>query len=385
MSSRITIKPSRGVSLAGLVAVTVGLILVIVGGITWGLISQQLASERITVSEDAAFFANKKVNDPLSAYAQADVIRKHSLDATGGRTYAEIPREDPVRDTAMNASFLRASLFTSVVSFGLAAFAIAVGIVFILVGWAVRRLAGGPPVIVETQSTGPIIVETPYSTTAREDEEPYEPVMAVEPVPAPPAPQTPPVRREPVPTGPIPVLAVNGTDAAASAQRAVDAMSEGSKTSQIPGSPASRARAAAVDSSAVSAASAASPVDEGAVASDKSSAANTEAATQEQTPEPALQISRSERLISESRARSESDAHKNGMTGTIPIVGAAPEQDKTPTAQDSQDTNQTSGSKKKRRGKPQTSQATPVSPSDAAEPEPTTGAIGWQSPQDRLK
>jgi hypothetical protein len=40
----------------------------------------------------------------------------------------------------MTASFLRASLFTSVVSFGVAAFAFGVGIVLILVGWALHRI-----------------------------------------------------------------------------------------------------------------------------------------------------------------------------------------------------------------------------------------------------
>jgi hypothetical protein len=44
----------------------------------------------------------------------------------------------------MNASFLRASLFTSVVAFGVAVMAIGVGIVFILLGVAVMNLAAKP-------------------------------------------------------------------------------------------------------------------------------------------------------------------------------------------------------------------------------------------------
>ena len=40
----------------------------------------------------------------------------------------------------MNGSFLRASLFTSVVSFGIAAMAMGLGIVFVLVGVALRVL-----------------------------------------------------------------------------------------------------------------------------------------------------------------------------------------------------------------------------------------------------
>ena len=41
----------------------------------------------------------------------------------------------------MNGSFLRASLFTSVVAFGVAALVVGVGVVFGLIGFALRRLA----------------------------------------------------------------------------------------------------------------------------------------------------------------------------------------------------------------------------------------------------
>jgi hypothetical protein len=46
------------------------------------------------------------------------VIGKHATDIGGGMTYAELPQDDPHRDTVMTASFLQASLFTSVVTFG---------------------------------------------------------------------------------------------------------------------------------------------------------------------------------------------------------------------------------------------------------------------------
>ena len=41
----------------------------------------------------------------------------------------------------MTASFLRASLFTSVVSFGVAAMAAGLGLGFILIGWALLAIA----------------------------------------------------------------------------------------------------------------------------------------------------------------------------------------------------------------------------------------------------
>jgi hypothetical protein len=70
------------------------------------------------------------------------VIDKHALEATGGLRYAELGREDPKRQTAMTASFLQASLFTSVVAFGVAAMAVAVGVLFLLLGLGIRDVAG---------------------------------------------------------------------------------------------------------------------------------------------------------------------------------------------------------------------------------------------------
>jgi hypothetical protein len=59
----------------------------------------------------------------------------------GAGTYAELSPDDPTRNTVMTASFLRASLFTSVVSFGVAAMAGGLGIVLLLIGWALLSLA----------------------------------------------------------------------------------------------------------------------------------------------------------------------------------------------------------------------------------------------------
>jgi hypothetical protein len=85
--------------------------------------------------------AGDEVDGPFSAYCEAMVIDKHALEATGGLRYAELGREDPKRQTAMTASFLQASLFTSVVAFGVAAMAVAVGVLFFLIGLGMRDVA----------------------------------------------------------------------------------------------------------------------------------------------------------------------------------------------------------------------------------------------------
>jgi hypothetical protein len=60
------------------------------------------------------------------------------LEITEGLTYAELDRDDPVRQTAMNSAFLQASLFTSVLAFGVSAMASGMGVLFILIGLGMR-------------------------------------------------------------------------------------------------------------------------------------------------------------------------------------------------------------------------------------------------------
>jgi hypothetical protein len=131
----------RLVRLVGLAGIVGGLLLVLAGIVAWVAVSGQLRAENIVIPDDAIAFQGQVVSGPLTAYVQADIIQHHALEASDGMTYAELDREDPVRETMMDASFLRASLFTSVVSFGIAAFAIGAGLLFALFGWGLRRLA----------------------------------------------------------------------------------------------------------------------------------------------------------------------------------------------------------------------------------------------------
>jgi hypothetical protein len=131
----------RATRLLAVLVILAGTLMTAAGVATWAVVRAHLADERITVSADAARYAGKPVDDPLTAYQQATTIEEHALEASAGRTYAELARDDPRRETVMNASFLRASLFTSVVSFGIAAMAAGLGVVTILIGLALLSLA----------------------------------------------------------------------------------------------------------------------------------------------------------------------------------------------------------------------------------------------------
>lgn len=177
----------KGARIIALLAIIAGVVLIVAGGITWGTVTSQLKDEKITVApvtaDDPGSLANKDVQDPFTAFAQAEAIKHHALTATKGLTYAQlgdainakkaelkaagtsdadIAKDKDVlaltgqRTTSMNGSFLRSSLFTSVVAYGIAALVMGLGILFILVGYAIRVLAVKPgtvvaPVAVATQ------------------------------------------------------------------------------------------------------------------------------------------------------------------------------------------------------------------------------------------
>ncbi len=131
-------------ALASITAIVVGIVMAIAGIVTWVVVSTSLADQKITVADDARCAAGDGVNGPISAYCQADIINHHTEKITGGKTYAELDQEDPRRAVAMNSAFLQASLFTSVVAFGVAAMAFVLGIVLTLIGFALRAPARAP-------------------------------------------------------------------------------------------------------------------------------------------------------------------------------------------------------------------------------------------------
>ena len=150
-------KSAGAAKLVGIISIIFGIVAVVGGVVTWATVTSQLAAENITVPADSPLGPGAKVQDPISAYAQAQIINHHALTASQGKTYAElgamitearnagdnarVEKLTATRTTLMNASFLRASLFTSVVAYGVALLVIGLGIMFALLGWAFMSLA----------------------------------------------------------------------------------------------------------------------------------------------------------------------------------------------------------------------------------------------------
>ncbi|KQZ84027.1 aromatic ring-opening dioxygenase LigA [Microbacterium sp. Root166] len=138
------------VKAVGILGIIAGIVLIVVGVIAWIGVTTQLTAENITIPDDAMAFQGQQVTGPLTAYVQADIINQHALAASDGKTYAELDQDDPVRTTVMQASFLRTSLYTSVVAYGVSLFAAGMGVLSILFGWAIHRLASVPVVVRRT-------------------------------------------------------------------------------------------------------------------------------------------------------------------------------------------------------------------------------------------
>lgn len=129
---------------AAVVLIIFGLTFAVSGIVAWNVTGNQLAQQKIVVAEDAApvfgmDVAGKTLDGPVTAFGQAQIIEAHALEATGGKQYAEMDREDPMRAVAASAASLRTSLFASVMAFGVSALAVALGVVLVLTGAALRN------------------------------------------------------------------------------------------------------------------------------------------------------------------------------------------------------------------------------------------------------
>ena len=146
---------SQPARVVGLIAIIAGVVFALAGVAAYIAVQQTLSDQQITVSDDASAFQGQLVDTPWEAWVQADIINTHALASTDGQTYAELDQDDPRRSTVMTASFLRASLFTSVVAFGVALLVFGIGVSFVLIGWALRKSGTVPRTVVDSQPAPP--------------------------------------------------------------------------------------------------------------------------------------------------------------------------------------------------------------------------------------
>jgi hypothetical protein len=125
----------------GTLLLVLGVIMLVAGVGAWGAVAQGLGQEKVDVTDTAPAFVGQRVDAPWEAWAQSEAIRTDLEKMTDGRTYAEIDREDPLRPSVATGTFLRASLMTSVIAFGVSLAVVGVGVGFVLGGLGLRSLA----------------------------------------------------------------------------------------------------------------------------------------------------------------------------------------------------------------------------------------------------
>ena len=151
-------------SLPGLIAlglsvvlVAAGVVMLIMGVDARSQVAANLAAENITTPDDAAI-PNAPVTNAATAMAQAEIIQDHTLETTGGQTWADMDREDELRPYYLQAVTLRTSLMSAYMGFKVAELVIGLGALFLVVGAgggvatlaATRRSSAPAPVEVDT-------------------------------------------------------------------------------------------------------------------------------------------------------------------------------------------------------------------------------------------
>lgn len=119
-------------------------VLIGTGAAAWMNITKQLKDQRIEVHGDSQKHGGKTVAGPITAFEQARVVGDHAGHIGGGKTFAELSGEYMAasaagetdkaealagpREMVMQANFVRASLFTSVLAYGVSAMSMGLGV-----------------------------------------------------------------------------------------------------------------------------------------------------------------------------------------------------------------------------------------------------------------
>lgn len=116
----------------------IALLLAGCGGVAYTY--QNVARENIVTPADASI-PNAPVRGPLTLKSQAEIIREHTLKTTGGKTYAEMPREDKNRPMWITATTLTTALNFGILAYAFSAFVAFEGLAFLLTAVFLRRAA----------------------------------------------------------------------------------------------------------------------------------------------------------------------------------------------------------------------------------------------------
>jgi len=125
---------SIGGYLAATVLIVLGIAVIVVGVVGRSYVQDQVSKEKIVGTDDmtpdatkaavdkaglqnvdipSCSVAGETVDTGKEAKCFADYMRIHTLEATGGKTYAEMPQDSPQRDIWVTETALTTALYTS--------------------------------------------------------------------------------------------------------------------------------------------------------------------------------------------------------------------------------------------------------------------------------
>lgn len=125
---------------SSVLAITVGIIMV-AGGLWATYFTYKNVSQEQIVTPDDASIPNTPVRGPLTLKSQADIIRKHTLESTGGKTYAQMSRQDENRSMWITATSLNTALHLGIVTYLFSGLIILFGLISIWTGFVFRALS----------------------------------------------------------------------------------------------------------------------------------------------------------------------------------------------------------------------------------------------------
>ena len=178
-----TVRAGRAPRVLAMIVVVVGVLMAAVGVTTYAITASQLRAQHVTVAavtpEKPGSMAGRQVGDPFTALAEINAIKHHTEAITGGKTYGQLgnvassdgktynkdvtvaastdgmahtagqalstadAKTYAARGTAQQSSFLQASIYVSILAFGLSALIIGVGLVVALIGVTIRLTLRG--------------------------------------------------------------------------------------------------------------------------------------------------------------------------------------------------------------------------------------------------
>jgi hypothetical protein len=148
--------------ISSLFVVVIGIIFIISG--LWGILFtyKNVAQEKITTPPDASI-PERPVRGPFTLKAQADIIREHTLNITGGKTFAEMPQmvvkvdetgkqildkdgkpvmvQNEARNIWVVAQTLMTALHMAILAYAVSALAVIIGLVFVFLGVSLFSLS----------------------------------------------------------------------------------------------------------------------------------------------------------------------------------------------------------------------------------------------------